>query len=170
MKSAGLSRADSICIRWIFRSLEASLSPHCLFTALILFTTSFVALLFVHQSVTFLPVCLSVYCPLVYSWMSLCLGLWAHFWQGLLWLSLPRVSNRLCHIMQALLSWLWLRLVIQNWCAEELELTSCQRWMFSTGRQPSANDNVGYASRALTTPVTLWHADGDISLSVYYCL
>lgn len=36
-------------------------------------------------------------------------------------------------------------------------LTSCQRWMFSTGRQASGNDNVGYASWALTTPFTLWH-------------
>lgn len=158
MKSAVLSRdADSICISWILHSFGASTCftvARCLSLGLSRPHFSRACL-----SATF---CLSVYLPPHIPGSLLCLGLWAGFWQGLLWLSLPQASkgkerDRLCHIMRALLSWLWLRVVIQNWCGEEPALTSCQRWMFSTGRQASGNDNVGYAPWALTTPFTLWH-------------
>lgn len=92
------------------------------------------------------------------SWMSLCLGPWAGFWQGLLSLK-PSSGIKRRGVRQALSHYagpspprLWLRVVIQNWCGEEQALTSCQPRMFSTGRQPSRNDNVGYARWALTTP------------------
>lgn len=165
MKSAVLSRANSIGISWIFYSFHAST---CFITALWLLSL-YCVLTFLASLLLFcLPVLsttfhLSPRLPASsYSWISLCLGLWAGLWQGLLWLSLPQASkakewDRLCHIMRALLFWLWLRVVIQNWCGEEPILTSCQRWMFSAGRQASGNDNVGYASWALTTPFTLWH-------------
>lgn len=145
MKSAVLSRADSIYTSWIFYSFDASTCfiSRLVYRILTCFSL-FVALLFVGNF-------LSVYLPASCSWISLCLGLWAGFWQGLLWLSLPQASKgrkraRLCHIMRALLSRLWLRVVIQNWCGEEPELTSCQRRMFSKGRQASGDDNVGFAS------------------------
>lgn len=104
---------------------------------------------------------LSVYLP-PHS-LFVCLGLWAGLWQGWLWLNLPQASNgkewdKRCHIMRALLSWLWLRVVIQNWWREELKLTSCQWWMFSKSRQASSNDNVGYAPWILTPSSILWHA------------
>jgi len=49
-------------------------------------------------------VCLFI-CFLIVPGSFLCLGLWAGFWQGLLWLSRPRASkgkerDRLCHIMR----------------------------------------------------------------------
>lgn len=171
MKSAALSYADSIRIRWIFYSFwciyllhHSTLPPSkfiappfflAFFTLLLLFFSFF----FCKSVCNFLSACLS---GSSHSWISLCLGLWAGFWQGLLSLSLPEASkakerDRLCHIMRALLPWLWLRVVIQNWCGEEPALTSCQQRMFSTGRQASHNDNVGYARRALTTPLKLWH-------------
>lgn len=164
MKSAVLSCADGICTSWIFYSFDTS---SCSITALRLlsiyhiltFFSLFVALFVCQHVCNFPSVCLFV-CLLTFS---LCLGLWAGLWQGLLWLSLPQASkskewDRPCHIMRALLSRLWLRVVIQNWCGEELKLTSCQRRMFSKGRQASGNDNVGYALWALTTPFTLWHS------------
>lgn len=168
MKSGVLSRADSICRSWIFLHLfffftalmhlpasslhSASSSPPHFFSL-------FAALLFVSVVCNFPSACLSASS---HSWISLCLGLWAGFWQGLLSLSLPQASkgkerDRLCHIMRALLPRLWLRVVIQNWCREEPVLTSCQQHMFSTSRQASRNDNVGYARWALTTPLKLWH-------------
>lgn len=60
---------------------------------------------FVCQCVCNFSVCLSVYLPPHISWIFLCLGLWAGFWQGLLRLSRPRASkgkerDRLCHIMR----------------------------------------------------------------------
>lgn len=144
MKSAVWSQADRVCLSW-----KRSSSAHS--PAL----SRPVCVLRPHPLECF---CLSAS---LYSWVSLCLGLWAGLWQGLLWLSLPRASNgkqrdRLCHIMQTLLARLWLRVVIQNWCQVELELTSCQRRMFSAGRQARSNDNVGYAWRAMTAPFTLW--------------
>lgn len=148
MKSAVLWWADSICICCIFHSFDASTCfitplrslsayhPHFCFNL-------FVVALFVSASATW-----SVY--LSPHSLFVCVGLWAGLWQGWCWLNLPQASNgkerdKRCHIMRGLLSWLWLRVVIQNWWREELELTSCQRWMFSKGRQASSDDNVGYA-------------------------
>lgn len=130
-------------------------SPHCLLSAL---------------SFSSAPRC-SFVCQFVCNFPSVCVTSLDVFVSrpvgrfmtaGLLWLKLPQASkgkerDRLCHIMRALLSRLWLRVVIQNWCIDEPVLTSCQRRMFSTGRQASGDDNVGYARWALTTRCTLWH-------------
>lgn len=132
---------------WFICRLYRRLSVYCSLTFRL-----FVGLLFVCN---FFFVCLPVFLLLFQAAISLCLSLWAAFWQGLLSLSLAQASKRErdkpCHIMRGLHYWLWLRVVIQNRCREEPKLARCQRRMFTAGRQESSSDNVGYAQWLETT-------------------
>ena len=175
MKSAVLSRAGSICISWIlFYSFDAStcfIAAHCLLSVCrspTFFSSLFVALSVCQCVCNFsvsprLSVCLFM-CRLVFLNLFFvvsrpvgrfpdrgCSG-----WAFLRHQTAKRETGSVT-LCGALFPRLWLRVVIQNWCGEERALTSCQRRMFSTGRQASGNDNVGYAWWALTTPFTLWH-------------